>query len=107
MADTHFRIIFEGKLRNGVELETAKLNLAALFNTNAEKVEQLFSAKPVILKRGLSQEKARQYLSALNQAGVEAWIDTESTSTAPQPEIGEPNLSRVPPKQPTQARSPY
>jgi uncharacterized membrane protein YhaH (DUF805 family) len=77
MAETHFKIIFEGKLRNGAELQTAKLNLAALFKSEASVVEKLFSGQPVILKRGLSQEQAQRYLTALHDAGVEARIENE------------------------------
>ena len=47
MAETHFKIIFEGKLRNGVELQTAKLNLASLFKSEASVVDKLFSDQPV------------------------------------------------------------
>ncbi|MDB6141290.1 MAG: hypothetical protein JWP80_334 [Pseudomonas sp.] len=77
MADTHFKIVFEGTLRNGVEIETAKLNLAGLFKSEASVVDKLFGGQPVILKRGLSQEQAQRYLTALNQAGVEARIEAE------------------------------
>jgi uncharacterized membrane protein YhaH (DUF805 family) len=77
MAETHFKIIFEGRLRNGVELHTAKLNLAGLFKSEASVVEKLFSGQPVILKSGLSQEQAQRYLNALHDAGVEAQIEAE------------------------------
>jgi uncharacterized membrane protein YhaH (DUF805 family) len=77
MADTHFKIVFEGTLRNGVEIETAKLNLARLFKSEPSVVDRLFGGQPVILKRGLSQEQAQRYLTALNQAGVEARIEAE------------------------------
>jgi uncharacterized membrane protein YhaH (DUF805 family) len=104
MAETHFKIIFEGKLRNGVELETAKLNLAALFKSEAAVVEKLFSGQPVILKRGLSQEQAQRYLNALQDAGVEARIETEHPTV-------NLNLDDIQPARPyqapIQASSPY
>ncbi|MGV8919109.1 MAG: DUF805 domain-containing protein [Pseudomonas sp.] len=107
MADTYFRIIFEGKLRAGVEPETAKLNLAALFKSDAAVVDKLFSGKPAIIKRGLSHAKAQQYLSALNDAGVEALIEAEQRPAVPQVEVLEPNIYRAPPAQSAQDSSPY
>ncbi|WP_397451105.1 DUF805 domain-containing protein [Pseudomonas sp. NA-150] len=107
MADTHFKIIFEGTLRNGVDLETAKLNLAALFKSDTAVVERLFGGKAVILKRGLSQEKANQYLSALNDAGVEARIEPEPAPVVLQAEVREPDIYRAPLEQNAQDSSPY
>ncbi|PHN29715.1 DUF805 domain-containing protein [Pseudomonas sp. ICMP 561] len=72
-----FKIVFEGQLRNGVELQTAKLNLASLFKSEVSAVDNLFSGKPVALKRGLTQADAQVYLKALNDAGVEARIDSD------------------------------
>ncbi|WP_095101164.1 DUF805 domain-containing protein [Pseudomonas sp. Irchel 3A5] len=72
-----FKIVFEGQLRNGVELQTAKLNLASLFKSEVTAVDNLFSGKPVALKRGLTQADAQVYLNALNDAGVEARIETD------------------------------
>lgn len=77
MADTHFKIVFEGQLRPGVALETAKLNLAQLFKSETAAVEKLFSGNPMALKRGLSQADAQHYLKALNDAGVEARIEPD------------------------------
>lgn len=77
MAETHFKIVFEGQPRIGVELETAKLNLAHLFKSDAAVVEKLFNGSAVVLKRGLSHEQALQYLDALHDAGVEATVEPD------------------------------
>jgi hypothetical protein len=73
----HFKIVFEGHLRNGVELETAKLNLAQLFKTDVTAVDRLFRGNPVTVKRGLTHDDAERYLKALNDAGVEARVEPE------------------------------
>jgi uncharacterized membrane protein YhaH (DUF805 family) len=77
MSTTLFKIVFEGQLRNGVELQTAKLNLAHLFKSEVAAVEKLFSGNEVVLKRGLSQADAQVYLNALNDAGLEARIEAD------------------------------
>jgi len=73
----HFKIVFEGLLRPGVELETARLNLAQLFKTDTTGVDRLFTGKPVTIKRGLTNDDAQRYLAALNDAGVEGRIEPE------------------------------
>lgn len=78
MAETHFKIVFEGQPRAGVEIEKAKLNLAHLFKSDASVVDKLFNGSPVVLKRGLAHEEALHYLDALHQAGVEANIEIDT-----------------------------
>ncbi|MBX8600080.1 DUF805 domain-containing protein [Pseudomonas cichorii] len=106
MADTHFKIMFEGQLRNGIELETAKLNLARLFKSETSAVERLFNGNPVSLKRGLSQADAQRYIQALNDAGVEARIEPDPAISLSLDEVDEPKPYRAP-VEPAQAPSPY
>ncbi|POP74584.1 DUF805 domain-containing protein [Pseudomonas syringae] len=77
MADSHFKIVFEGQVREGVELDTAKANLAGLFKSEPSAVQKLFSGQPVALKRGITYQDAERYLKALNDAGVEACIEPD------------------------------
>ncbi|MDB6051273.1 MAG: hypothetical protein JWR17_4019 [Pseudomonas sp.] len=97
MAETHFKIVFEGHLRNGVDIETAKLNLAGLFKSDASAVEKLFDGRPVVLKRGLSHEQALHYLDALNDAGVEAALEIETPIILSLDEIDTPTTYRAEP----------
>jgi uncharacterized membrane protein YhaH (DUF805 family) len=106
MAETHFKIVFEGQLRTGVDIETAKLNMAGLFKRELSAVEKLFSGQPVALKRGLSQEQALHYLSALNDAGVEARIEADPAISLSLEEIDEPTPYRAP-EEPQHEASPY
>ena len=106
MAETHFKIVFEGQLRTGVDIETAKLNMAGLFKRELSAVEKLFSGQPVALKRGLSQEQALHYLSALNDAGLEARIEADPAISLSLEEIDEPTPYRAP-EEPQHEASPY
>jgi uncharacterized membrane protein YhaH (DUF805 family) len=101
----HFKIVFEGSLRNGVELQTAKLNLAQLFKSDVAAIERLFSGRPVTVKRGLTRDDAERYLKALNDAGVDARIELEAPVALSLEEIEEPHAQR-PPLEPV-ATSPY
>jgi len=90
MAETHFKIVFEGQLRNGVEIETAKLNLTQLFKSDASVVDKLFNGTSVVLKRGLLHEQAMHYLDALHEAGVEATIEVDTPVVLSLDEIHHP-----------------
>lgn len=100
MSEQRFKIVFDGTLLPGVDLSTAKLNLAALYKSEVAAVERLFSGHPVTLKRELSQADAQTYLQALKNTGIDARIESESSvelnladiqhhahaATAPEPE---------------------
>ncbi|MCX7078985.1 MAG: DUF805 domain-containing protein [Pseudomonas sp.] len=77
MSENRFKIVFDGALLPGVEITTAKLNLADLFKTDVSAIEQLFSGKPVALKRDLSQADAQTYLDALLKTGIDARIEAQ------------------------------
>jgi uncharacterized membrane protein YhaH (DUF805 family) len=77
MSDNRFRIVFDGALLPGVDITTAKLNLAALYKSEVAAIERLFSGQPVTLKRELSQADAQTYLQALTNTGIDARIESE------------------------------
>ncbi|WP_223480070.1 MULTISPECIES: DUF805 domain-containing protein [unclassified Pseudomonas] len=77
MSDNRFKIVFDGALLPGIDLTTAKLNLAALYKSEVAAVERLFNGKAVTLKQGLSQTDAQTYLQALTKTGIEARIEAE------------------------------
>lgn len=77
MSSTLYKIVFEGSTLPGFAPDTAKANLAGLFNTDAAGIERLFTGRKVALKRNLQQAEAQKYLDALHQAGVDARIEAE------------------------------
>lgn len=101
MSEYRFKIVFDGTLLPGVDINTAKLNLAALYKSEVAAVERLFSGQPVTLKRDLSQIDAQTYLQALKNTGIDARLE-------PEPVI-ELNLSDVRDHAPavTEPDSPY
>jgi uncharacterized membrane protein YhaH (DUF805 family) len=77
MSENRFKIVFDGALLPGVEITTAKLNLADLFKSDVSAIERLFSGKPIALKRDLSHADAQTYLDALSKTGIDARIEVE------------------------------
>ncbi|CRN03067.1 MULTISPECIES: DUF805 domain-containing protein [Pseudomonas] len=105
MSDNRFKIVFDGALRPGVESTTAKLNLAELFKSDVEAIEKLFTGREVALKRDLSRADAETYLTALQNAGVDARIEAEQPVAFSLAETHETGSSA--PDFPTSAASPY
>lgn len=80
MESNRYRIVFDGALLPGMTLDIVKENLARLFKTDREKVDQLFDRGPVNIKRELTASEADKYLQALKQAGAEARKEAEPRS---------------------------
>lgn len=77
MSDNRFKIVFDGALLPGVDITTAKLNLAGLYKSDVAAIERLFTGQTVTLKQNLSQTEAQTYLQALTKTGIDARIEAE------------------------------
>lgn len=97
MSENRFKIVFDGALLPGVDVTTAKLNLAELFKSDVTAIERLFSGRPVALKRDLSHADAQTYLQALVKTGIDARIESEPTIELDLADVHEPAPSYAPP----------
>ena len=70
MSSQLYRVVFNGEINRGNTLAQVKRDLAALFQADAEVIEQLFTGRPIVLKQGLDAETAIQYVSAMSRAGA-------------------------------------
>lgn len=77
MTDQRFKIVFSGELMPDASLETVKDNLARLFKSEPGKIDALFGGRPVVLKRELPEAEAERYLTALLQAGANAYKEVD------------------------------
>lgn len=89
MSEQQYDIIFRGDIVLGHQLTDVKVRLQQLFKTDAEKVDALFSGRPVPLKRNLDLASAQKYRDALIKAGVQVEVaptKDAKVATASQPE---------------------
>jgi len=70
MSSQLYRVVFNGEINRGNTLAHVKRDLAALFQADAEIIEQLFTGRPIVLKQGLDAETAIQYVSAMSRVGA-------------------------------------
>lgn len=84
MSEQTFDIIFRGDIQLGQNLPEVKQRLGQLFNADSARIEQLFSGRPVALKRQLDAATAERYRAALLKAGALVSI-APSSQAAPTP----------------------
>jgi hypothetical protein len=70
MAHQTYQVVFRGQIVPGATVDDVKANLAKLFNTDAAKVESLFSGRSMVLKKGLEREAGERYRALLEKAGA-------------------------------------
>ena len=77
MTSATFRVTTQG-LRPGYSAELAADQVAALFKCGKAQIAPLLGDKPVVVKRGLTQEAAGKYARALEGCGCVCAIEAES-----------------------------
>jgi len=83
MAQT-YSVIFSGKVAEGFEVDQVKQNMAQVFKLSAEKVDKLFSGKPVAIKRSVDQSSALKFRNVMAKAGALGVIREDGASSSKQ-----------------------
>jgi hypothetical protein len=81
MTSATFRVTTRG-LQPGYPAELAAGQVAALFKCSKEQIAPLLGSKPVVVKRGLTQEAAGKYVRALEGCGCLCAIEAEAAAAA-------------------------
>ncbi len=91
MSFEQYDIFFSGQLIDGSDEAVARSKLAALFKLPLERVEHLFSGKPVAVKRGVDMDTAVKYRTAFRDAGalieIKPITDTATVGAASIPDV--------------------
>lgn len=75
--ETTYRVVIKGA-KEGVSVEQAIRQLAALFKATEDQIRPLITAPGNVVKKGVDIKTATQYLSAIEQAGALAIIEPET-----------------------------
>jgi hypothetical protein len=70
MEEKRYKIIYKGKTAQGRQVEEVKRNLASLLKLGNQKIEQLFSGKPVIIAKNVGYDSAMKYKATFETAGA-------------------------------------
>jgi hypothetical protein len=85
MTTEHFHVVFSGKILEYADLNMVKRNVARVFKQPVEKIEPLFSGKPVALKKNVDAATAEKYRLAMERAGALCDIIPASATPVVQP----------------------
>ena len=82
-----YKLVVKGEILPGQDLQQVKARVAKLFKLQEkpDRLEILFSSRPVTVKRGLDVEQARVYYEAIRQAGLrcQVVVEREAASVSP------------------------
>jgi len=65
-----YKILFNGKVAKGRDLDEVKRNLKSLFKVGDSKIEQLFSGRVIVIKDSIDYEATMKYRMAFETAGA-------------------------------------
>ncbi len=97
MSDKRYHIIFSGKIKPHMDIDTVKANLALSLNLNESKLKRLFSGEEILLKHCSSIKEAERISERFEQSGALCLVrDTLSPKSNPVVEAGsESSLIRL------------
>lgn len=79
-----FRIVFQGRVRQGLTIETVKEHATLRLRISSAQADKIFSGMHVTLKQGLSAEQALLYQNTLEKLGMIVMVEAmTATHTAP------------------------
>ena len=78
MENTRYRIIFEGKIKEGESLSQVKARMASLFKRDISVIERIFRESPTAIQQGKEKEAALKYKEVLESTGALCRIEAET-----------------------------
>ncbi len=74
-----YKVVFEGEILEGSQVQEVKKALAKLYNAGEDKIERFFSGKRLAIKKDVDYETAMKYVKAFEQAGAVCRIEEIET----------------------------
>lgn len=85
--ESTYRVVFQGELLAEFELSAVKQSAAQRLKAPPPMLEQLFSGRRVILKKGVSMDTGSRYLGELQSMGMKATLEAEEAGSLPQASV--------------------
>lgn len=70
MTAQHYRVVFEGEILDGLQVEEVKRGLATLVKASEVEIERFFSGKRLLIKKDVDHETAMKYVKAFERVGA-------------------------------------
>jgi hypothetical protein len=81
MSEQLYKVIFEGEILQGCQVQEVKRALAKLYNKSEDQVERFFSGKRLTVKKDVDYQTAMKYVKAYERAGAVCKVEEIKTHT--------------------------
>ncbi len=81
MAEQLYRVIFEGEILEGSQVQEVKRALAKMYKKREDQVERYFSGKRLTVKKDVDYETAMKFVKAYERAGAVCKVEELETHT--------------------------
>ena len=98
VAEQLYRVVFEGEILEGSQVQEVKRALAKLYNKTEDQVEHYFSGKRLTVKKDVDYETAMKYVKAYERAGAVCRVEEHETHAG----LEQPLMLEKETKQPSQ-----
>ena len=86
MTAQRYRVVFEGEILEGLQVEEVKRGLTTLIKANEVQIERFFSGKRLTVKKDVDHETAMKYVKAFERVGAICRMEAlETHSSLKQP----------------------
>ena len=104
---TRYHVVFYGELAEGQQAEEVKHKLVGMFRLSPERIEAVFSGKPLVIKENVGRNEALKYKAAFEKSGAACRIvpvkrKTAQTSLTAHQEPAKPKMTVPPTKKHSQ-----
>jgi len=79
MAGQLYRVVFEGEILEGSQVQEVKRALAKLYNKTEDQAERFFSGKRFMVKKDVDYDTAMKYVKAFERAGAVCKVEELET----------------------------
>ncbi len=79
--DGKYKIVFHGRILEGLNIGDVKKRLAGLLNADSKKIELLFTETPITIKKDIDYPTASKFKAALRTAGAVCEIERTAGGT--------------------------
>jgi len=86
MNDIKYRVIFKGEIADGETIDEVKKKLAAIFKTDAAKIDKMFTGGPKVVKKDAPLETCEKAKQAFEKAGAICTIEPMEVPGTVEPE---------------------
>lgn len=88
--ETEYRVVFAGKSLDGFASEEVRKVASARLKASPEQIARIFSGKPAVLKKGLTEKSGAHYVTELRRIGMDVRLESNTPpSTMPTPKAPE------------------